>query len=83
MTSNRLKNIQRIFGIIADLKTDCEIQLMNLNKFNELTWDCHKSDRWKDKLDLVCELETLIIGEAKEKYNENKKKTIREYGKEL
>jgi len=80
--SKRFDNVQRLFLIIADLKTDCEDQYYTLKEHDDVSWDCFNKDHWENMINNIKELETLIIGEMHEA-SKTQTKTTREYGKEL
>ena len=74
-----LPRSERVNQIISDLRLECAIQYHALEKRGDVYWDCYNKERWKDMVETIDELKTLIDGETQE----NKPEITREYGKEL
>ena len=69
-----------VVEIIDMVKSDCEAQSQYLQENQDVKWDVYDHDNWDNMVEWLDRIKRLI---TMEKHNENKKKTIREYGKEL
>lgn len=52
-----IETMNKIKGIVAILKRDCENQLNALNTRKDVSWDCYDKNNWQAMLDLLKEIE--------------------------